>query len=116
MAGKANRCREMKPVLHALALDPRIAVADVDILKEGEYISRYQIRLMPTQVFYNAQGMETGRDMGQISAGDILSNLGLAQPNPAPGAVVPKAALYNNIWRAPGCGRRRGWDLRCCEA
>jgi len=92
-ANNCVSCREMKPVLHTLALDPRIAVADVDILKERDYISRYQIRLMPTQVFYNAKGEETGRNLGKISAEDILARLGVAPMNPAPGAPAPKAAL-----------------------
>ncbi|MBA3058791.1 MAG: thioredoxin family protein [Gammaproteobacteria bacterium] len=92
-ANSCASCRDMKPVLRALALDPRLVVADVDILKERDYISRYQIRLMPTQVFYNAQGEETGRHMGKISAEDILAKLGLAQADPAPGVAVPKAAL-----------------------
>ena len=86
-------CREMKPVLHALALDPRIAVADIDILKERVYIKKYQIRLMPTQVFYNAQGIETGRHMGKISAEDILAHLGLAQAGTEPTVAPAKAAL-----------------------
>ncbi|GAB4216231.1 MAG: hypothetical protein Fur007_15880 [Rhodoferax sp.] len=92
-ANNCVSCREMKPILHALAQDPRIAVADVDILKEREYIGKYQIRLMPTQVFYNAQGQETGRHMGKISAGDILAKLGLAQAGANPNATAPKAAL-----------------------
>lgn len=92
-ANNCVSCREMKPVLRALAQDPRIAVADVDILKEREYISRYQIRLMPTQVFYNARGEETGRHMGKISAEDILAQLGLAPSRAATGAALPKAAL-----------------------
>jgi small redox-active disulfide protein 2 len=82
-----------KPVLHALAQDPRIAVADVDILKERGYIGRYQIRLMPTQVFYNAKGEETGRHMGKISGEEILARLGLASSNAATGDALPKAAL-----------------------
>ncbi|MHB8949257.1 MAG: thioredoxin family protein [Rhodoferax sp.] len=92
-ANSCASCREMKPVLHALSQDPRLVVADVDILKERDYISRYQIRLMPTQVFYNAQGEETGRHMGKISAEDILAQLGLAPANTATGAALPKAAL-----------------------
>lgn len=73
-------CREMKPVLAALAQShgDRITVADVDILKERDHISRYQIRLMPTQVFFDAQGRETGRHMGKISADDILARLGVS--------------------------------------
>lgn len=92
-ANSCASCREMKPVLHALALDPRLVVADVDILRERDYISRYQIRLMPTQVFYNAKGEETGRHMGKISAEDILAQLGLAPAKTATGAAPPKAAL-----------------------
>jgi thioredoxin 1 len=92
-ANNCVSCREMKPILHALAQDPRLAVVDVDILKERGYISKYQIRLMPTQVFYNAQGEETGRHMGKISAEDILAQLGMTQPSTASAVVTPKAAL-----------------------
>lgn len=92
-ANNCVSCREMKPVLHALAQDSRIAVADVDILKERAYISNYQIRLMPTQVFYNVQGVEIGRHMGKISAEDILTQLGLAPNGAASSAISPKAAL-----------------------
>lgn len=92
-ANNCVSCREMKPVLQALARDPRIAVADVDILKERGYIRRYQIRLMPTQVFYNAKGEETGRHMGKISGEDILARLGVAPLKVLPGAPAPKAAL-----------------------
>lgn len=72
-------CREMKPVLTALAQSygDRITVLDVDILKERHLIGQYQIRLMPTQVFFDAQGRETGRNMGKISAEDILARLGV---------------------------------------
>lgn len=92
-ANNCISCRDMKPILRALALDPRIAVADVDILKERSYIRKYQIRLMPTQVFYNAQGVETGRHMGKISAEDILKNLGLDQASAVPNAAPPKEGL-----------------------
>lgn len=77
-ANNCVSCREMKPILHALAQDTRIAVADIDILKERDYISRYQIRLMPTQVFYDAHGREIGRHMGKISGEDVLSRLGVS--------------------------------------
>ncbi|MDD5478091.1 thioredoxin family protein [Rhodoferax sp.] len=92
-ANNCVSCREMKPILHALLQDTRIAVADVDILKERSYISKYQIRLMPTQVFYNARGEEIGRHMGKISAQDILAQLGLAPSNATTGAALPKALL-----------------------
>ena len=92
-ANNCASCREMKPVLHALTQDTRIAVADVDILKERGYISRYQIRLMPTQVFYDAKGQEIGRHMGKISGGEILARLGLPMLDAPPMAPTSKAAL-----------------------
>jgi len=79
-------CREMKPILGALARDHReqIAVADIDIIKEPGYISRYKIQLMPTQVFYGADGQELGRHMGKISHDEILARLGVSPAVRAP--------------------------------
>jgi thioredoxin 1 len=77
-ANSCVSCREMKPILHVLAQDTRIAVADVDIIKERDYISRYQIRLMPTQVFYDSKGQEIGRHMGKISGEEIMQRLGVS--------------------------------------
>lgn len=91
-ANNCVSCREMKPILHALAQDPRLAVGDVDILKERAYISNYQIRLMPTQVFYNAQGQEIGRHMGKLSADEILAQLGLPPSSAGTATPNPKAA------------------------
>lgn len=89
-ANSCASCREMKPILRALAQDRRITVADVDIIKERDYISRYQIRLMPTQVFYDAKGQETSRHMGRINADEILERLGVAG---ATDSTLPKATL-----------------------
>jgi thioredoxin 1 len=72
-------CREMKPVLEAVRRDhgERFAVVEVDLVKQKEaaYIQRYRIQLMPTQVFFDAQGRETGRNIGRISAADIVARL-----------------------------------------
>lgn len=83
-ANACQSCREMKPVLAALAQShgDRITVAVVDILKERDTISRYQIRLMPTQVFFDAQGQEIGRHMGKISGDEILARLNLPAAQP----------------------------------
>lgn len=78
-ANACAACREMKPVLEALRRThgERIAVVNVDLIaqKEADYIRRYRIQLMPTQVFFDAQGRETGRHLGTISADDILARL-----------------------------------------
>ncbi len=71
-------CREMKPILAELQRThgERLTVVDIDVLKERQYLARYRIQLMPTQVFFDAQGREIGRHMGTISGEEILARLG----------------------------------------
>ncbi len=73
-------CREMQPVLEALQREhgEHISVLNIDILKTRGYISRYKIQLMPTQVFFDAKGREIGRNLGKVSAGEILARLGVS--------------------------------------
>ena len=79
-ANACASCREMKPVLAALRREhsERISVVEVDLIAqkhEADYIRRYRIALMPTQVFFDARGRETGRNMGKISGAEILARL-----------------------------------------
>jgi thioredoxin 1 len=71
-------CREMKAILADLqrAHGDKLTVVDVDVLKERQYLARYRIQLMPTQVFFDAQGREIGRHMGTISGDEIVARLG----------------------------------------
>ncbi|BBF92332.1 TlpA family protein disulfide reductase [Blastochloris tepida] len=75
-------CREMKPILQALARDygDRLNVVDVDLfsISGRRFISKYRIQMMPTQVFYDAGGVERSRNLGPISAEQILQRLGVA--------------------------------------
>ena len=79
-------CREMQPVLEALRREhgERISVLNIDILKTRGYIARYKIQLMPTQVFFDAQGREIGRNLGKVSAGEVLARLGVSSPERTP--------------------------------
>jgi len=83
-ANACAACREMKPVLEAVRRDhgTRFAVVDVDLIKHKEigYIQRYRIQLMPTQVFFDAQGRETSRNIGKLSAEEILAGLQAGHP------------------------------------
>ena len=85
-ANACASCREMKPVFESLEREhgERISVLNIDIVKTRGYISRYKIQLMPTQVFFDAQGREIGRNMGKVSAGEILARLGVASPERTP--------------------------------
>ncbi len=79
-ANACASCREMKPILDALERDhgARISVRSIDIIKVRGYASRYRIQLMPTQVYFDAQGREIGRTMGKVTGGEILARLGVA--------------------------------------
>jgi thioredoxin 1 len=81
-ANNCTSCREMKPVLARLAREQgdHIGVVDIDLLKTTGYVGAYKIQLMPTQVFFDAQGRETSRHMGKISAQEILARLGRPAP------------------------------------
>ena len=85
-ANACASCREMKPILEALQREhgEHISVLNIDILKMRGYISRYKIQLMPTQVFFDAQGREIGRNMGKVSTGEILARLGVPSPERMP--------------------------------
>jgi thioredoxin 1 len=93
-ANACAQCREMKPVLEALAREhgARIAVVSVDLIKQREanYIQRYGIQLMPTQIFFDAQGREIGRNLGKISGDEILAKLQVQAR--APGSTGTPAA------------------------
>ena len=85
-ANSCESCREMKLVLGALAREhgERVTVVDIDLPKAPVYASRYKIQLIPTQVFFDAQGREIGRHMGRISGNEILARLNVSPTGRAP--------------------------------
>jgi len=70
-------CREMKVILAQLrqAHGERYTVLEIDLLKQQDIAQRHRIQLMPTQVFFDAQGRETGRHMGKLALEDLVANL-----------------------------------------
>lgn len=78
-ANACAACREMKPVLAALQREhgTRFTVMNVDLIaqKHRGYLQRFRIQLMPTQVFFDAAGNETHRNMGTMSSAAILARL-----------------------------------------
>ena len=47
-------------------------------LKEQDIAVRYGVQLMPTQLFFAADGREIGRNAGRIGGEEILARLGAA--------------------------------------
>lgn len=78
-ANACAACREMKPVLEALQQQhgTRFTVMNVDLIaqKHRGYLQRFRIQLMPTQVFFDAAGIETHRNMGTMTGAAILARL-----------------------------------------
>lgn len=78
-ASACASCREMKVVLDDLhrTHGTQIGIAEVDLIKQREVIPRFRIQVMPTQIFFDGQGRETGRHVGVIDGPGILAHLGV---------------------------------------
>jgi thioredoxin 1 len=78
-ANACAACREMKPVVEALQREhgTRFTVMNVDLIaqKHRGYLQRFRIQLMPTQVFFDAAGNETYRNMGTMTGAAMLTRL-----------------------------------------
>jgi thioredoxin 1 len=72
-------CQQMATVLQQLeqGYGGQLAIAHVNIVKQPEYTTKYRIMLMPTQVFFDANGNETGRHMGALTQQEILDALSI---------------------------------------
>jgi thioredoxin 1 len=80
--GAANcaSCREMKIVLDGVARKTagKANVLVIDIGKDYEAAQAFRIQLMPTQIFFDAQGREVGRHMGKLSEAEVIARLGIS--------------------------------------
>ncbi len=72
-------CRDVRAELDKLRAThaDRVEIVEIDLLRQREYIARFRVQLMPTQVFYDAQGKELGRNVGRIDVPGILARLGV---------------------------------------
>jgi len=74
---KCIPCKKMAPILDELTTEyaGRMKVEFIDVwLKENAIAAKmYRIKLIPTQIFFNAEGMELWRHEGFLSKADILA-------------------------------------------
>lgn len=68
-------CKLMTPVLEELKREyaGRLEVQFIDVWKEEQQAVRYGVRMIPTQIFYDAAGKELFRRAGFIGKDDILA-------------------------------------------
>jgi len=73
-ADRCIPCKKMAPILEELREEYRgvLRVEFVDVWKDPAAGRRYGIRLIPTQIFYDAAGKEIFRHEGFIGREDIL--------------------------------------------
>ncbi|MDI1248050.1 MAG: thioredoxin family protein [Lacunisphaera sp.] len=87
-ADKCIPCKMMAPILGELEKDyaGQLEVVFLDVWKKREEGSRYNIRVIPTQIFFDAGGKELFRHEGFYAKKDILAKwaeLGVALRAPA---------------------------------
>lgn len=74
-AGKCIPCKMMAPILEELRtnLAGRVEVQFIDVWENEEAGKQYGIEMIPTQIFYDAQGKELFRHEGFMGKEDILA-------------------------------------------
>ena len=89
-ADKCIPCKQMAPILEELKTTcaGQLEVEFIDVWKTSDAGDRYGIRVIPTQIFYDAQGNELFRHEGFFGKEDMLAKwheLGVdLQPKTAP--------------------------------
>ncbi len=76
-ADKCIPCKMMAPILEELRAEyaGSLEVIFVDVWKKPEEGDKYGVRMIPTQIFYDASGKELYRHLGFMSKEDILKKL-----------------------------------------
>ncbi len=86
-ADRCVPCIKMAPILDELKEEyrGRLDVIFIDVWKDRTAGPKYGIRLIPTQIFFDAEGKELGRHEGFIGKEDILNTFrrfGVTIPDP----------------------------------
>ena len=76
-AGFCYSCKEMAKVMAELntSLGDKVEFRMVYLDKEKPLFQQYQIMLIPTQVFLNAEGKEVDRHVGALTKEQVLAKL-----------------------------------------
>jgi thioredoxin 1 len=74
-AGKCIPCKMMAPILEELKKEyaGRMEVVFVDVWEKPDAGKAYNVEMIPTQIFYDAEGKELFRHVGFFSKEDILA-------------------------------------------
>ncbi len=70
-------CKKMAPILESLSNEyrGRAGVLFIDVNEDQAAALKFRILMIPTQIFFNAQGKEVKRHIGFMEKTDILKEL-----------------------------------------
>lgn len=71
------QCKKMAPILESLAGEHRgkANVLFIDVSKDSAAADRFRVRMIPTQIFFDAKGKEVKRHVGFMDRGDLVREL-----------------------------------------
>jgi thioredoxin 1 len=74
-ADKCKACKELAPILEQLRkeYEGRVTVDFIDVWKDPKAGDPYKIRVIPTQVFFDAEGKEIWRHEGFLPKADFVA-------------------------------------------
>ncbi len=77
-AGKCKACIELAPILEELRKEyaGRVEVEFIDVWENPKAGDPYNIRMIPTQVFFDADGNEVWRHEGFLPKADFVAKFG----------------------------------------
>lgn len=70
-------CKKMAPILESLAGEYRgkASVLFIDVREDQAAAQKFRVQMIPTQIFFNAQGKEIKRHIGFMAKAEILKEL-----------------------------------------
>jgi thioredoxin 1 len=70
-------CKKMAPILESLAMEYRskASVLFIDVHENEAAAEKFRIQMIPTQIFFNAQGKEVKRHIGFMEKAEIVREL-----------------------------------------
>ncbi len=73
-------CKKMAPILESLAAEyrNRASVLFIDVHEDQAAASRFRVQMIPTQIFFNAEGQEVKRHIGFLDKAAIVKELKVA--------------------------------------
>jgi thioredoxin 1 len=71
------QCKKMAPILESLASEyrGRASVMFIDAHEDGAAAEIFKVVMIPTQIFFNAQGKEVKRHIGFMDKDDLIKEL-----------------------------------------